>query len=68
MITDAHKEQLDKLMSRAIDNDHLLSDWENAFVSDFVERLEQYGTSLRVSDKQQAIFDRIDEKLNKAGV
>lgn len=67
MITDDHLAELDKLLARCVEHDNLLSDWENSFVSDFVDRLAAHQERLLVSAKQQAILDRLDEKLAKAG-
>ena len=68
MITEDHAKELDLLLKRCLDNDDQLSEWENSFVSDFVDRLGKYGEKLNLSPKQQAVLDRIDEKLKKAGV
>jgi len=68
MITEDHKRSLDLLLKKCLEHDDLLSEWENDYVSDFVDKLEKYGETLNVSDKQQAIFDRIEKKLDDAGV
>ena len=68
MITEEHLKELDALLKRCLDNDDALSQWENDFVSDFVDRIAKYKENTNVSSKQQAVLDRIEEKLNKAGV
>lgn len=68
MITEDHRKQLDQLLTKCVEHDNLLSDWENSFVSDFIDKLEEYQEKILVSRKQQAIFDRLAEKLEKAGV
>lgn len=68
MITEDHFAELDALLKKCLEHDNLLSDWENDFISQFVDKLEEYGESLRISDKQQQIFSRIEEKLKKLGV
>lgn len=67
MITDDHYKELDQLFKTCLDHDDALSVWEQAFISDFVDKFEEYGTDIRISDKQQAILDRIRDKLVKEG-
>ena len=68
MITEEYQDELDALLSRAVQNDDKLSQWESDFVGDLAKRLELYGQALRVSVKQQDILDRIKKKLDEAGV
>ena len=68
MITEEHFQELDKLLSKCQEFEHLLNDWENGFASEWTDKLATYGTHVRVSDKQQQVFDRISEKLSKHGV
>lgn len=65
MITDEHLEQLNDLIERATNNSELLSKFENDFVGEWFDLLERQGTRVRVSDKQQYVFDRINLKLEK---
>ena len=67
MITEEHRRLLDSLLVKCLEHDDLLSEWEQQFVSDFTEKLEKHGEALVVSAKQQGIFDRLEEKLAKAG-
>lgn len=67
MITEDHKRELDKLFSACLEHDDLLSQWENDFISQFVDKLEKYGEGLKLSDKQQAVLDRIEMKLRQEG-
>jgi DNA phosphorothioation-dependent restriction protein DptG len=67
MITEEHYQELDKLLKACVDNEEHLSDWENNFVNEWCDKLDTYGTSVRISDKQQVIFDRMEEKLSKKG-
>jgi ribosome assembly protein YihI (activator of Der GTPase) len=68
MITEDHKKSLDALLKKCLDHDDLLSEWENDYVSDFVDKLEKYGEQLNISEKQNAIFERIEKKLEDAGI
>jgi len=67
MITDEHFKQIDTIVAKGLDCTDLLNEWEHGFVSEWADKLETYGTSVRISDKQQVIFDRIEGKLKKAG-
>ena len=68
MITEEHFQELDKLLKTCMENEELLNEWEQGFVSEWCDKLETYQTTVRVSDKQQAIFDRLKSKMEKAGV
>ncbi len=68
MITEDHKNELDALLKKCLDNDDLLSQWENDYVSDFTDKLAKYGEKLNISEKQNAVFERIRKKLEDAGV
>lgn len=68
MITEDYLEELDMLFKIAVGNLDILNDWENSFVLDFVETIAKHGTNLRISDKQQYVIDKIESKLEKAGV
>lgn len=68
MITDEHALELDELLKKCLEHDDLLTQWENDYVADFVDRLEKYKNDIRISDKQHSIFMRIKGKLADAGV
>lgn len=68
MITEEHKAQLDKILSKCVDHPELLTEWERDFMSEFIDKLEKYGVDIRISDKQQGIFDRVEKKLTDGGV
>ena len=67
MITEDHYRELDHLLKVCVENPALLNDWENDFISDWVDKIEEWETKVNISDKQQAIFDRIRLKLQNAG-
>ena len=67
MITQEHFDELDKLLKAAVENPELLSEWENDFASDWVDKLGEKETKVVVSDKQQGIFDRMRSKLERGG-
>ena len=68
MITEDHLREIDALLKACLEHDDLLTEWENDYVSDFTNRLSQYGEKLNVSEKQQNVFDRLERKLSEAGV
>ena len=57
-------DEIDAILKNAVENGDMLSDWENGFVYDLVERVEQYGRRTRISEKQREIINRINDKLN----
>ena len=68
MITEDHYEELDRLLKMCVENSDILSQWEHDYVHDWVEKLSEKGTSAIISDKQQAVFDRLQLKLEKEGL
>lgn len=50
-----------KFVQDALENDHKLSAWEQDFVSDLDDRGEDY----ELSDKQNAVLNRISQKVNE---
>lgn len=68
MITEEHYQQLDKLLKAAVENENELSEWEQGFVSEWCDKIETYSTRVRITDKQQAVLDRIEGKLKKKGL
>lgn len=67
MITEAHLEELDQLVAKALENVDLLSEFQFDFCNDWATKLADQKTDCRVSDKQQWVFDVIKTKLEKAG-
>jgi len=57
--------RVDEILKLAVENGDMLSEWENGFVYDLVERVEKYGARTRISERQMEIIDRIDHKLNE---
>lgn len=62
-VVDTELKRLDSILNEAGDNEERLSEWERGFVADLVERREKYKETTRVSPKQWAILERIEEKL-----
>lgn len=56
-------DKLELILNGAKEHESVLSDWERGFIQDTMERLEKFGTRIRVSDKQWAVLDRIYGKL-----
>ncbi len=56
--------RLDWILTKAQCAMDSLTDWEQDFVNDFTDRLEDRGTNLNVSDKQWDVLERIREKAN----
>ena len=55
--------RVDEILKSAVENGNQLTDWENEFVYDLVERLDTHGAKTRISEKQMEIIDRINGKL-----
>lgn len=51
------------ILSDAQDNMESLTEWEQQFVEDMIDKLEEYGEDLVVSDKQWEILNRIEMKV-----
>ncbi len=66
MITDEHLGEINDIIDRALKNPELLNKFETDFVSEWNDRLVMHGARVRISDKQQYVFDRILLKLDKA--
>lgn len=56
--------RVDAILKSAVENGDQLSEWENNFVYDLVERVEQWGARTRISEKQMEIIERIRGKLD----
>jgi len=67
MVTEEHFKQIDEITAKGLDCVDLLSEWEHGFLSEWADKLATYQLNIRISDKQQSIFDRIESKLKKAG-
>lgn len=67
MITADHFNELDQLLKKALENEHLFSEWEQSFIGDWADKLGKQGERATVSDKQQHVFNNIQRKLEKAG-
>ena len=59
---------LEKTIRRARANASELSDREIQFVDDTMLRLDRYGADTFVSEKQRAWLQRIEKRLDEAGV
>lgn len=51
-----------KFINDAMDNDHLLSEWEFNFINDLAQKDEDY----ELSEKQNAVLNRIIDKINRS--
>lgn len=49
-----------KFVKDALDQDYKLTDWENQFINDLAEKPEGY----ELTEKQNAILNRIQKKLD----
>jgi len=64
MTTEQHNLLLDVLA--AADNEgQKLNDWEKGFLSDYEEKLENYGEKAFMSDKQEAVLKKMATKLDE---
>ena len=67
MITEEYCEDLQQIIFVGISCEDVLTKWEVDFLSEFKDRLETYQEKIKISDKQQAVLDRIEKKLKDAG-
>ena len=56
-------ERVIEILEMASENNELLSEWEEGFVHDMLERIDRYGRRTRISERQMEIIERIDEKF-----
>jgi hypothetical protein len=52
-------------VAKSVEAGLLLSDWEQTFSADMLERFKQYGNRMYVSKKQWASLDRLETKLRR---
>lgn len=52
-----------KFILDALDQDHILTEWEMQFINDLAERDEKYPDK-ELSEKQNEILNRIQRKLD----
>lgn len=63
MLDQTQEKRLDWILSCAVDAEDKLSEWENGFIRELVERREKQGFMLTVSEKMWSILERIHEKV-----
>lgn len=68
MVTEEHLAQLNSIIDRALANQDLLNNFQIKFITEWVDRLEVQGDRVRVSDKQQWVFDEILKRLETNNV
>lgn len=59
----ANLERAKFICEMASENEDALTDWEKKFVSDQFGRLDQYGETTRMSDKQMGVLEKIANKV-----
>ena len=62
MMDQLEAKRLDWILAKAQMATEDLTEWEECFVNDMTDRLEKYGRSLTVSDKQWDVLERICDK------
>lgn len=67
MITEDHLQELVELLARAHANEGKLNDFERSWISEWEDKITTYGVATKISENQQRVFDRIDDKLKKHG-
>jgi hypothetical protein len=65
MITDHHYQDLVALVEKCQLLDSRLTDWEYTFISDLAVKLDDHGEDIRISDKQQAVLERLRAKVDR---
>lgn len=61
------QDRLELILNSFTENtDHsALTKWEADFMADQVERFKQWGSRMRISEKQWEVLDRVYDKLNE---
>ena len=62
VIDEREAKRLDWILAKAQTTTEDLTEWEECFVNDMTDRLEKYGRSLTVSEKQWDVLERICDK------
>ena len=62
-VTKQEGERLDWILKHALDAECKLTDWESQFVNDLIDRREDDGDAIRVSEKQWVMLGQIYEKV-----
>lgn len=55
--------RLQTILSDAQDQTWKFTPWELSFIESWTEKLEKYRHNVDLSEKQEAIFKRLEEKL-----
>lgn len=53
-------DRLDWILTKVEDSD--LTPWEEDFITDIFSRRQRYGESVRISERQEEVLERIAEK------
>ena len=61
-------ERLTALLKAAEDQVELFDDRTVGFLEDMMDKLDQWGVGIRVSDKQEAWLKRVETELKRNGV
>jgi hypothetical protein len=65
MITEEEQEKLEHIINHVSDYFNNISEWEQKFMTDIRNKYERYTLNLRLSPKQWAVLEKIDEKCEK---
>ncbi len=61
-------ERLKALLTAAEENVELFDDRTTGFLEDMMDRLDEWGVGIRVSEKQEAWLKSVEAELKKRGV
>lgn len=56
-------EDIDKVLTLAQVDPDKLTEWEQGFVDDFIEKLDKYKLRTNISPRQYEVLERIRKKL-----
>ena len=65
MLPESEFNRLKKIVSVGLDHEHLLTDFDSGFLSDYAIKFEQYKRHTFVSDNQDEQFNRIEKYLRE---
>jgi hypothetical protein len=66
-LSDSYIKELEEVIELSDIHKERLTEWEHNFLSSISARLEQYGASTFLSDKQLEVIEKISKKIYAIG-
>lgn len=60
------KDLIKKIKALAAANQEIFNEWERGFVEGVADRVEKYGDSTAISDKQKSVIDKLHAKIGES--